>query len=82
MLPGSDDIFESEIRKQVKLAIEEANVILFVVDCYDGLTDMDKEFANELRGSKKPIFIVANKADSPEKALLDCRILWLGYRRK
>lgn len=75
---GSDDIYEAEIRKQVKLAIEEANVILFVVDCLDGLTDMDKDFANELRGSKKPIFIVANKADSPEKSLLAAEFYALG----
>jgi GTPase len=66
---GSEDVFEAEIRKQVKLAIEEANVILFVVDCIDGLTDLDMEFANELRGTKKPIFIVANKADNREKAM-------------
>jgi GTPase len=67
---GSDDIFESEIRKQVKLAIEEADVILFVVDCHDGLTDLDSEFANELRGTKKPLYIVANKADNREKAFM------------
>jgi GTP-binding protein len=75
---GSDDMYEAEIRKQVKLAIEEANVILFVVDCLDGLTDMDKDFANELRGSKKPIFIVANKADSPEKSMLAAEFYALG----
>lgn len=67
---GSDDIFESEIRKQVKLAIEESDVILFVVDCNDGLTDLDSEFANELRGTTKPLYIVANKADNQEKALM------------
>lgn len=67
---GSDDIFEAEIRKQVKLAIEEADVILFLVDCHDGLTDLDSEFANELRGTKKPLYIVANKADNREKAFM------------
>ncbi len=67
---GSDDIFESEIRKQVKLAIEESDVILFVVDCTDGLTDLDSEFANELRGTTKPLYVVANKADNQEKALM------------
>lgn len=66
---GSEDVFEAEIRKQVKLAIEEADAILFVVDCIDGLTDLDMEFANELRGTKKPLFIVANKADNREKAM-------------
>lgn len=67
---GSDDVFEAEIRKQVKLAIEEADVILFVVDCHDGLTDLDSEFAKELRGTKKPLYIVANKADNQEKSLM------------
>lgn len=75
---GSEDVFEAEIRKQVKLAIEEANVILFVVDCIDGLTDLDMEFANELRGTKKPIFIVANKADNREKAMSSHEFYSLG----
>ncbi|MGY6522430.1 MAG: ribosome biogenesis GTPase Der [Mongoliitalea sp.] len=75
---GSDDVFEAEIRKQVKLALEEANVILFVVDCHDGLTDLDKEFANVLRTSNKPIYIVANKADSAEKALMAAEFYSLG----
>lgn len=75
---GSEDIFESEIRKQVKLALDEASVILFVVDCYDGLTDMDKEFANVLRGSDKPIYIVANKADSHERLMTANEFYELG----
>lgn len=66
---GSEDKFESEIRKQVKLAIDEATAVIFVVDCRDGLTGFDKEFANVIRTSKKPVFLVANKADTPEKAL-------------
>lgn len=61
---GSDDVFESEIRKQVDLAISEANVIFFVVDVADGLTDLDKEVANLLRRSGKKIFLVVNKVDS------------------
>ncbi|MGM0947009.1 MAG: ribosome biogenesis GTPase Der [Bacteroidota bacterium] len=75
---GSDDIYEAEIRKQVKLAVEEADVILFVVDCHDGLTDLDKEFADELRSAKKPIFIVANKADNLEKSLMANEFYALG----
>jgi GTP-binding protein len=75
---GSEDVFEAEIRKQVKLAIEEANAILFVVDCIDGLTDLDMEFANELRGTKKPLFIVANKADNREKAMAAHEFYSLG----
>ncbi len=75
---GSDDVFEAEIRKQVKLAVEEADVILFVVDCLDGLTDLDMEFANELRSSKKPLYIVANKADNREKAMMAHEFYSLG----
>jgi GTPase len=75
---GSEDVFEAEIRKQVKLAIEEADVILFTVDCIDGLTDLDTEFANELRGTKKPLFIVANKADNREKAMVAHEFYSLG----
>ncbi|MBT1704391.1 ribosome biogenesis GTPase Der [Chryseosolibacter indicus] len=67
---GSEDKFESEIRKQVKLAIDEASAIIFMVDCRDGLTGFDKEFANILRTSKKPTFIAANKADTPDKSML------------
>jgi len=61
---GSDDIFEGEIRKQVVLAIEEANVILFVVDVTTGLTDLDIEVAGMLRKSGKKVVMVANKVDN------------------
>jgi GTPase len=66
---GSEDKFESQIRKQVKLAIEEASAVIFMVDCKDGLTGFDKEFANVLRTSKKPIFVAANKADTPSQSI-------------
>jgi GTPase len=61
---GSDDIFEEAIRSQVKMAIEEASVILFMVDCQIGVHGLDEEFAKIIRGVKKPVFIVANKADN------------------
>ena len=61
---GSEDIFEGEIRKQVQLAIDEANVILFVVDVADGVTDDDKVVANILRKCKKKVFLVSNKVDN------------------
>jgi len=64
---GSDDKFESQIRKQVELALEECTAVIFMVDCHDGLTGYDKEFANIIRRSKKPVFIAANKADTPSK---------------
>ncbi|RAU81508.1 ribosome biogenesis GTPase Der [Pontibacter arcticus] len=65
---GSSDIFEEEINKQVELAITEADVILFMVDVDAGLTGLDEEFAAVLRRSKKPIYIVANKADTHARA--------------
>ncbi len=61
---GSEDIFESEIRKQVKLAVEEADIILFVVDGREGLNDFDKDIAHLLRRSKKKVFLVVNKVDT------------------
>ncbi|WP_430927825.1 ribosome biogenesis GTPase Der [Polaribacter marinivivus] len=65
---GSDDIFEEEIRKQVALAIDEADIIIFVVDVEDGITPMDAEVANLLRKVKKPIFIAVNKVDNAMRA--------------
>ena len=59
---NSEDVFEEEINKQVKIAIEEADVILFVVDVINGLTDLDQEVANILRRCRKPVLVVANKA--------------------
>ncbi|QOD60203.1 ribosome biogenesis GTPase Der [Polaribacter haliotis] len=61
---GSDDIFEEEIRKQVNLAIEEADLIVFVVDVEEGITPMDAEVAKILRKVKKPIFVTVNKVDN------------------
>ncbi|RVU25058.1 ribosome biogenesis GTPase Der [Sandaracinomonas limnophila] len=75
---GSDDVFEGAIREQVELAMEEANVLLFVVDCVTGLTDLDKEFARVLRKSKKPVLLVANKADTNEKAMNASEFYELG----
>ena len=60
---NSEDIFEEEINKQVAIAIEEADVILFVVDIKNGITDLDDHVAAILRRSRKPVIVVANKAD-------------------
>jgi GTPase len=60
----SDDVFEEEIRKQVKMAIEEADVLLFVVDALEGLTHTDESVADMLRRGKKKTFVVANKVDN------------------
>jgi len=61
---GSDDIFEDEIRKQVELAIEESDLIIFVVDVLTGVTDLDTSVAKVLRKIDKPIFLVVNKVDN------------------
>ena len=63
---NSEDVFESEINKQVELAIDQAVVILFVVDAMNGVTDLDDHVAQILRRSRKPVILVANKVDSNE----------------
>ncbi|MDE6391205.1 MAG: 50S ribosome-binding GTPase, partial [Duncaniella sp.] len=60
---GSEDIFENEINKQVELAIEQADEILFVVDATNGVTDLDDQVAEILRRSTKPVILVTNKVD-------------------
>ncbi len=67
---SSGDIFEDEIKKQVRLAVDEADVVLFLVDGREGLTTMDEDLAGELRKSKKPVMVVVNKVDS-HKQILD-----------
>jgi GTP-binding protein len=65
---GSEDEFEGEIRKQVTLAIEEADAIMFMVDVKDGLTSMDEDVADMLRRTDKKVLLVANKADNTKRA--------------
>jgi GTP-binding protein len=64
---GSDDVFEGAIREQVEIAIEEADIIMFVVDVETGITASDEEVARVLRKSGKKIFLVANKVDNPQR---------------
>ena len=75
---NSDDIFEEAINEQVELAIEEASVILFVVDVFAGLHPLDEEFASKLRRSKKPIYVVGNKADTTERSQMTGEFYALG----
>ncbi len=75
---NSDDIFEESIRQQVDIAISEADVILFMVDVDYGLNDLDKEFAKVLRKSKKPLYVVANKADDGNRAHMANEFYQLG----
>ncbi len=64
---GSDDVFEEAIRDQVMEALREATVIIFMGDCVDGLTDLDKDFANVVRTVNKPVVVVGNKADTSQR---------------
>ena len=66
-IKGSDDVFEDEIRKQVELAIDEADVIIFVVDVEEGITGLDKDVANLLRKTQKPVFLTVNKVDNNKR---------------
>ncbi len=75
---NSDDIFEEEIRKQVKIAIEEADVILFVVDVMSGVTDLDEQVAQILRQNKKPVILICNKVDNIEAQYYSAEFYKLG----
>lgn len=75
---GSDDVFESEINKQAIIAVEEADVILFVVDVQEGINELDKEVSNVLRRSDRPILVVANKADNFEIGMQSAEFYALG----
>jgi GTP-binding protein len=61
-VPDSVDVFEREIRKQVEIAVEEANAVLFIVDAATGITNLDDSMADVLRRSTKPVFLVVNKS--------------------
>jgi len=78
-VPRSSDIFEESIRAQVEIAIEEADVLLFVVDVVTDITDLDEEFARILRRSDKPVLLVVNKADNHER-LMESNVFYsLGF---
>jgi GTP-binding protein len=72
---NSDDVFEEEIRKQVLLAIEEADVVLFLVDVISGITDLDETIAGMLRRIKKPVLLVVNKVDNSDR-LYDASVFY------
>ena len=75
----SDDVFQKEIDKQVNLAIEESDIILFMVDVLDGVTGMDQSIAKLLRRSQKPIFLVVNKVDNTNKNEFALEFYELGF---
>lgn len=76
---GSDDVFEREIRKQVIIAVEEANAIIFMVDAITGITDLDDSMAHVLRKATKPVFLVVNKVDNNERMLEANEFYSLGF---
>lgn len=78
-VPDSDDIFEREIRKQVKIAIEEANALVFMVDVVTGITDLDESMAQLLRTSNRPVYLVVNKVDNHERQLDATEFYALGF---
>ena len=76
---GSDDVFESAIRSQVRIAIDEASALIFMVDVTTGITDLDEEVANLLRRTDKPVFLVVNKVDNHNR-LLEANEFWsMGF---
>ncbi len=76
---NSDDVFETAIREQVQIAIDEAQVILFLVDVSTGITDLDEEVANMLRRTEKPVMLVVNKVDNHQR-MLEANEFWsLGF---
>jgi GTP-binding protein len=76
---GSDDVFETEIRKQVIIALEESDVVLFMVDTATGITDLDDAMADVLRRTTKPVFLVVNKVDNHERLLEAAEFYSLGF---
>jgi GTP-binding protein len=80
-VPDSEDVFEKEIRKQVTIAIEEAHAIAFMVDAATGITHLDDAMADLLRKSSKPVFLVVNKVDNPERMLDASEFYSLGFEK-
>lgn len=75
----SDEIFETAIRKQVQIAIEEAQIIIFLVDVLTGITDYDENIANMLRKSTKPVILVVNKVDNFQRMLAANEFWSMGF---
>ncbi|RYF85608.1 MAG: ribosome biogenesis GTPase Der, partial [Chitinophagaceae bacterium] len=78
-VPQSTDVFEKEIRKQVHIAIEEANAIIFMVDAATGISNLDESMAELLRRSTKPVFLVVNKVDNHNRLMEASEFYSLGF---
>ena len=77
-VPDSEDVFEREIKKQVLIAVEEANAIIFMVDCATGITTLDEAMADVLRRTTKPVFLAVNKVDNNDRLLEGAEFYSLG----
>ena len=78
-VPDSEDIFETEIRKQVLIALDEANALIFMVDAATGITALDEAMADVLRRTTKPVFLVVNKVDNSDRLLEAAEFYSLGF---
>jgi GTPase len=78
-VPESDDIFEKEIKKQVLVAIQEANALVFVVDCSTGILELDEAMANVLRRTSKPVYLLVNKVDNHDRLMEATEFYSLGF---
>jgi GTP-binding protein len=78
-VPESEDIFEQEIKKQVLIAVEEANAIIFMTDTATGITHLDESMADLLRRSVKPVFLVVNKVDNSDRLLEAAEFYSMGF---
>lgn len=78
-VPNTEDVFETEIRKQVLIALEEANAIVFMCDAATGITDLDTSMANLLRKTSKPVFLAVNKVDNHDLLLEASEFYSLGF---
>lgn len=78
-VPQSEDVFEKEIKKQVLIAVEEANAIIFIVDAATGITDLDEAMADVLRRTSKPVFLAVNKVDNHDRLLEATEFYGLGF---
>lgn len=78
-VPDSEDIFETEIRKQVLIAVEEAGALIFMVDAATGITNLDEAMADILRRTTKPVFLAVNKVDNSDRLLEAAEFYSLGF---
>ncbi|MCU0333990.1 MAG: ribosome biogenesis GTPase Der [Chitinophagaceae bacterium] len=78
-VPDSEDVFEREIARQVKIAVEEANALVFMTDAATGVTDLDESMADILRRTTKPVFLAVNKVDNYDRQILATEFYAMGF---